>query len=224
MADYKLAVKPRTVLGKKVAALRRGGITPGNVYGHRLESAAVQVETHEMQLLIRRLTKNAIVNLSVEGETGPRTVIIRKIERNPLNGKLVHIDFFQVSMTEKMKAQVPVVLSGSSPAVGTYGGVLLQTLEMIEVEALPTDIPTEFSVDVTVLAELEQSIHVRDLHLEGEGVQILTDPDLVVAKVASPRLAAEEEAAAAPAEGEAAEGEGAEGEAAAAAPEGEKSE
>ena len=204
-----LNVKPRTVLGKKVAQLRRSGATPANVYGHRIESTSVQADTAHLAHLLRTLGKNQIINLSVEGEGEARTVVIREIARNPLNGRVLHVDFFQVSMTEKMRADVPVVITGTSDAVATYQGVLMQLIDVIHVEALPGDIPAQFEVDVSVLTELEQSIHVRDLHLEGGKVDIHTDPDVVVVRVAAPRLAAEEEEAAAaegeaPAEGEAA--------------------
>ena len=121
--------------------------------------------------------------------------------RNPLNGHILHIDFYQVSMTEKMRTDVPVVLIGTSEAVLTFGGVLLQTLERVAVEALPGDIPAEFLIDVSVLTELEQSIHVRDLDVDVEKVIIHTDPDVVLARVASPRVATVEDEAPAAAEG-----------------------
>jgi large subunit ribosomal protein L25 len=123
-------------------------------------------------------------------------------------------------MTEKMRADVQVVLTGTSEAVATYGGILLQTLETIAVEALPGDIPERFEADVTVLTELEQGIHVRDLRIDETKITVHTDPDVVVARVASPRLAAEEEAAPAAEEGAPAEGAPApaEGEAAPEAP------
>jgi large subunit ribosomal protein L25 len=212
MAENALKVAPRSVTGKKVAALRRDGQTPANVYGHSLESKSVQAATPELLHLLRGMGRNALVSLSIEGEGSPRTVMVRDVARNPLNGKVLHVDFYQVNMTEKMKADVPVILTGSSEAVATYGGVLLQMVDVIHVEALPADIPSEFTVDVSVLTELEQSVHVRDLHLDSDKVTILSDPDIVLARVAAPRLATEEEEAAAAAEGE--EGAPAEGEAA----------
>jgi len=200
-----LSVKPRAVLGKKVAQLRRSGVTPANVYGHRVDSTAVQADTAELTHLLRSMGKNQIVNLKVAGEPDARTVVVRDVTRNPLNGAILHVDFFQVSMTEKMRADVPVVLTGSSEAVATFGGVLMQMVDVIHVEALPGDIPSQFEVDISALTELEQSLHVRDLHLEGARIEIMTDPDVVVVRVAAPRLAAEEAAEGeAPAEGEAA--------------------
>jgi large subunit ribosomal protein L25 len=218
MAENQLKVAPRTVTGKKVAALRRGGQTPANVYGHRLESTSVQADTADLMHLLRAMGRNALVSLSIEGEGSARTVMVRDVARNPLDGNILHVDFYQVNMTEKMKADVPVILTGTSEAVTTYGGVLLQMVDVIHVEALPSDLPSEFTVDVSAITQLEQAIHVRDLSLETEKVTILSDPDIVLARVAAPRLAAEEEEAAA-----AAPEEGAEGEAAPAAeqPEGE---
>jgi large subunit ribosomal protein L25 len=211
MAENELKVAVRSVTGKKVAQLRRAGQTPANVYGHRIDSTSVQVGTPELTHMLKVTGRNALIELSIEGEGSARTVMVRDIARNPLNGKVLHVDFYQVNMTEKMKADVPVILTGTSEAVLTYGGVLLQMVDVIHVEALPADLPSEFTVDVSVMTELEQSVHVRDLHLDTDKVTILSDPDIVLARVAAPRLATEEEEAAAAAPGE----EGAEGEAAA---------
>jgi large subunit ribosomal protein L25 len=195
-----LSVAPRQVLGKKVKALRRGGHTPANIFGHKIESTPVQADTVELIHLLREMSKNAIVNLSVEGESAPRTVVVRDVARDPLRGTVLHVDFFQVSMTERMRAEVPVVLAGTSEAVATYGGVLLQMVDAIAVEALPGDIPAEFTVDVSVMTELEQSVHVRDLAIDESKITVHTDRDVVVARVAAPRLATAEEEGA-PAEG-----------------------
>ena len=217
MANAELQVRPRTVLGKKVKAMRRGGVTPANVFGHKLESRAVEANTVDLTHTLRGMSRNAILDLKVEGEEAPRTVVVRSVSRNPVTSQILHVDFYQIKMTEKMRAEVPVVLVGTSEAVTTFGGVLLQTLENIAVEALPADIPEQFEVDVSRITELEQSLHVRDLHIDQSKLTLQTDEDVVVARVAAPRLAAEAEEAA-PAEGEAAaEGE-APAEGAAAAP------
>ena len=211
MANAALQVAPRTVLGKKVAALRREGKTPGNVFGHRLESRAVEADTVALTQLLRDITRNAIIDLKVDGESKPRTVVVRGVLRDPLSEKLLHIDFYQVSMTEKMRAEVPLVLVGSSEAVSTLGGVLLQMLETISIDALPADIPAHFEVDVSAITQLEGSVHVKDLGIDTSKLTLHTDPDVVVARVAAPRILAEEAAA----EGEAAAaGEAAPGEAA----------
>ncbi|MBI5287915.1 MAG: 50S ribosomal protein L25 [Chloroflexi bacterium] len=203
MATKDLKAAPRTVLGKNVAKLRREGITPANIFGHKLESTAVQADTAELLHLMKGSSRNQIISLHVDGESAPRTVVVRDVARDPSTYQVLHIDFYQVNMTEKMRAQVQVVLTGTSDAVETFGGVLLQMVDAIEVEALPGDIPSQFQADVTVLTQLDQALHVRDLNIDERKVTVFTDPDVVVARVAAPRLVVEEEAAAA----EAAEGE-----------------
>jgi large subunit ribosomal protein L25 len=201
MANSELQVAPRTVLGKKVAQLRRTGVTPANVFGHKIESQAVQADTAELTRLLRGITRNAIINLNVAGEATPRTVVVRQVSRDAVTDQILHLDFFQVSMTERMRADVPVVLIGVSDAVTTFGGVLLQTLERISVEALPADIPTQFEVDVSRITQLDESLHVKDLGIDASRLTLHTDPDVVVARVASPRVVVVEEVAAVPAAG-----------------------
>jgi large subunit ribosomal protein L25 len=192
MANSELQVMPRTVLGKKVAALRRSGHTPANIFGHKLESTAVQADTVALTQLLKGMTRNAILNLSVEGEGAPRSVVIRAISRDPVSTQILHVDFYQINMTEKMRADVKIVLTGTSEAVTTFGGVLLQTLESISVEALPSDIPTQFVADVSLITQLEGALHVRDLAIDTSKMTLMTDPEVVVARVASPRVATEE--------------------------------
>src|SRR5687767_1728696 len=98
----------RTVVGKKVRFLRRSGFTPGNVYGHHVESQAVQLETEELVHTLRRTPRSALMTLNVSGERTPRPVLIRHLQRHPVNDAILHIDFYQVSMTEKMTTSIPV--------------------------------------------------------------------------------------------------------------------
>jgi large subunit ribosomal protein L25 len=199
--QLELSVAPRSVLGKRVRALRRGGLTPANVYGHGVESRALQIETVTLVRTLRALERNAILSLCIEGEKAPRAVMVRDIQRNPVSDRILHVDFYQVSLTEKMRADVPLLLTGKAPAVDDFGGILLQSLESISVEALPTDMPSHVEVDISVLSELDSSLHVKDLVLDPK-LHVMTDLDVVIARVASPRTGveaaiAEEEAAAA---------------------------
>lgn len=191
MANPSLKVEERVVLGKKVARLRRQGLTPANIYGHGIDSKAVQVPTPELQRLLKETSRNAIIELSVGGEPASRPVMIRSVQRDPVTHQILHVDFYQVSLKEKMRAEVPVHLVGESPAVTDLGGILLQEVETLTVRALPMDIPAAIEVDVSGLTELEQSLHVGQLP-KSERYEILADPDVVVVKVAAPRLAAEE--------------------------------
>jgi large subunit ribosomal protein L25 len=204
MARRELTVEPREVLGKKVAALRRDGVLPANVYGRGLESVSVQIGTEEFETTLKSLVANEVIDLKLRGERGTRPVVIHRVQRHPLGKGILHAEFYQVSLREKMRAEVPVVLVGSSDAVETYNGILLQESETIHVEALPLDLPSSVELDVSALTELDTSLHVRDLVFP-ENVTVLTDPDVVVTRVASPRVAEEELAPAAEAAEEEAE-------------------
>jgi len=195
MADIELSVKPRRVLGKKVAALRRQGVTPANVYGRNLESKAVEVETVVLTHLLRSAGRNVIIDLHIEGEDLPRPVMLRAVQREPATSRLLHVDFYQVSLTQKMRTEVPLILVGEAPAVAEFGGILLQSLNSIAVEALPGDIPPHVEVDVSALTQLDDSVHVRELPIDLTKVHVMTDAEQVVAKVAPPRLVAAEEEA-----------------------------
>jgi len=218
MARKELSVEPREVVGKKVALLRRAGKTPGNIYGRGLESMSIQVDHDELQRTIRASTANEVIDLKVAGESALRPVVIQKIQRNPLNSAYLHADFYQVSLREKMRAAVPIVIVGNSIAIDTYNGVLVHSTDVLNVEALPLDIPTQIEVDISKLRELEATIHVRDLNVPAN-VTVLSDPDVAVVKIASPRVGGDDElpsgpTAAAEEEEETTEGEeGAEGEA-----------
>jgi large subunit ribosomal protein L25 len=204
--SVELIVTNRSILGKKVKALRRRGVTPANVYGHRIQSQAVEVDSVTLAHTLKVLERNAILSLRVEGEKAARPVIVRDIRRDLLNDRVLHVDFYQVSLAEKMKGDVPVVLIGKSPAVDDLGGILLQGLDSISVEALPADIPPHVEVDISSLTTFDSSVHVRDLVVDPK-IHILTDGDSVITSVAPPRkvaevVAEEEEAAAAEAEKE----------------------
>jgi large subunit ribosomal protein L25 len=188
--QVELAVTPRSILGKQVKRLRRQGITPANIYGHGVLSQAVQVPTPDLARTIRVAGRNTMLQLHVEGEKKSRPVFVHHVQRDPITDEFLHVDFYQVSLKEKIRLEVPLVIVGEAPAVGVYHGILLQSVSAITVEGLPTDLPPHIEVDISGLAEIDDVIHVKDLELS-PGVTLLIDPELVVAKVAAPRLAEE---------------------------------
>lgn len=186
-----LAVAPRSILGKKVKTLRRQGITPANIYGHGIPSAAVQVPTPDLARAIRVVGRNTMLQLHVEGEKKRRPVFVRDVRRNPITDEFLHIDFYQVSLKEKIRLEVPLNIVGEAPAVSVHHGILLQSVNVIAMEGLPGDLPPHIEVDVSGLEEIDDAIHVKDLDVSPD-VTLLVDPELVVAKVAAPRLVEEE--------------------------------
>ncbi len=199
----------REVIGKKVRALRRQGIIPANIYGHNVDSLAVQVGSDELRLLMKRHSRNEIIYVRVDGRERP--TFVRDVQRNPVTDQIVHVDFLQISLTEKVRLEVPVHFSGVAPAVTTFGGIVTHATNQVLVEALPTAVPSVIEVDISDLTEIGQSIHVGDLP-EMEGVVFLTDAGSVIVRIDLPAAERAEEAEVA-AEGEETAAEGAEGEA-----------
>ena len=181
----------RDVIGKKVSVLRGNGIIPANIYGRGIDSVPVQILWPEARGMLNAHGRNVLIQIQIEGEAQPRSVVIRDFTRDPVNGSLQHIDFFQVDLTRKIQADIPVQLVGESPAVHTYGGILVQSLVLLHVEALPTEMPESIQVSVESLGELESSLTVGDIQAP-EGVSILTAPDVGLAQIARPRVEQEE--------------------------------
>ena len=218
MENLTLSTTNRSVLGKKTRFLRRQGITPAHLFGHNIKSVALQCDTAELQSIISRAGMTKLVTLEIEGNKRPRTVFIREIQKNHITGELLHVDFYQVKKTEKIKVDVPIVLFGEAPAMKEKDRLLTHGISSLSIECLPTEVPPQIQVDLSPLEELEQAIYVRDIPLSSD-VTLITDPDQLIAKVSVARVAkieevVEEEAAAEEAaEGEAAESKEGEGEA-----------
>ena len=201
MKRLELEVLKREVKGKKVRFLRRGGLVPCNIYGHGIESQPVQVEARKLGQIIARAGGTDLIALKIGGTDTPGMVLIRDVQRNPMTGEPIHVDFYQVNMAEKLKADVPLVFIGTAPALKLKNVSLLHAMTAVQIEALPDDLPHNIEVDISSLALPEQSIHVKDLKVSSK-ITILADPDQMLIKVAEVRKAVEEVPAAAAAEGE----------------------
>jgi len=202
MDQIELAATTRDVLGKKVRFLRREGITPANLYGHNVKSTALQIDTIELKHTLSKAGKSSLVALKVDDGKKPKMVIVREIQREPLTGDLLHVDLYQVKMAEKIKLEVPLVFIGEAPAIKDRGGILVQNMDFVEVECLPANMPHNIEVDLSVLREIDQAIHVRELKL-AEGVTILTDPEQSIVQIARSKVEVEIAEAVAAAEAEA---------------------
>jgi len=215
--DLELTLDAREAQGKANKRLRREGLVPGVVYGKGEDSTNVQVEAKTFETLYRAAGRTSVVKFRLPGGSRATSGFIKSVQRHPLTGRAIHVDYYLVNLKVEMEVDVPLVFTGEAPAVEATGGTLLHNLSSIHVKALPTDIPHEVEVNVSVLTSLDVAIHVRDLNLNRDLVQVLTDGDTLVSTVVPPRV--EEEPEPVVGEGEEAEGEGmaegAEGEAAA---------
>jgi len=191
-----LEVEKRKVLGRKIKRLREKGILPANIYGKSVKSLAVQVSLKDFLPVYKKVGETGIVELKIEGEEKPRHVLIHNVQKDPFSDQLLHADFRQVLLTEKITASIPIELVGESPAVQQKLGVLIQPLSEVEVEALPNELPGQFTIDASGLKEVDQVITVGDLKPPA-GVKILTSEKEILVKINPPT---KEEVAPPPAE------------------------
>ena len=232
MDRLSLSADERIIVGKKVKALRADGKLPAHVFGKGIDSEAVTVPTKDFIVTFRKAGETGLIDLKI-GTKKVRPVLIRDVQYGPVTGEPIHIDFYQVNLSEKVKVSVPIVQIGEAPESVHLGEtIVLQTLNEVEVEALPTDLPEKLEVDITSLKEVNDAVTVSQLSVDTSKIIIHADAEEIVVKLA-PAVSAEtaklleEEAAeqaaqaaetaaegaegAAPAEGEAAAGEPVEG-------------
>ena len=191
MSNISIQATKRTVNGKRVKALRNAGKLPAVLYGYNVENQQIELSEKDFTKVFKSAGESTIVNLSVDGKTYP--VLIHEVHSHYLNDHPIHVDFYAVNMTEKIKVKVPVHFEGESQAVKALGGTLLKNLTEIEVECLPGDLPQAIEVNISSLNTFEDAIRISDLKV-GNQVTILGSSEEVIVNVAPPR--SEEEIAA----------------------------
>ncbi|MDZ4209597.1 MAG: 50S ribosomal protein L25, partial [Candidatus Curtissbacteria bacterium] len=205
-------------------------LLPAHVYGHKIETIHIQVKAADFKKVFGQAGETGIVELQIDSAKHP--VLIRNVQIHPVTDELLHVDFYQVNLSEKVKVNVPLEITGEAPAEQKKVGLLLTPVSEIEIEALPTDLPESIEVNVSKLENIGDEIRVKDLSIDKSKVEVLVDEELVIASIGElvtreqQELEAQMEAEAAEAQAEAPAGEGvtaegeekAEGEAAEAAP------
>jgi large subunit ribosomal protein L25 len=183
MESIQLAVQPRTIVGKQVKSLRNEGLIPAELYGHGTKNVHLSVVAKEFNKVYKLAGSSTMVTLNLGKEKTP--VMIHDIYRDSVKGDIMHVDFYQVRMDEKITAHVPFEFVGESPAVKEKNAVINKSLDGIEVEAFPQDIPHAIVVDLSVLTDFDQSIYVKDLVVP-KGVEVQVEGDTVVATATEP--------------------------------------
>jgi large subunit ribosomal protein L25 len=192
MKSVALKVYPRSQVQRaEVKKLRASGRVPATIYGRQAGPQNLEVVSKEFaDLLNHAASENVLVDLSVENDSrSKRLALVQEIQHHPLTGKVLHVDFHEVAVDEKVTVQVPVETTGEAIGVKTGGGTLEHTLFKLKVRSLPKDLPEQIILDVTSL-EIGKSFHIGDIKAP-EGVEILGDKHITVVAVAAPR--AEEE-------------------------------
>jgi large subunit ribosomal protein L25 len=214
MKKLTLAVEERSITGRKVKNLRKQGILPGTIYGKDIPSVSIQLPIKEFEKTYKEVGETGLIYLEL-GTGKQRPVLIKHLQTDPRYSLPLNVDFYQVNLSEKVSAMVPVVAVGEPKAVSENVGLLLTPTTEVEVEALPTELPENIEVEISHLAAIGDQITVADLK-PIEEVTVLTDPGQILFKI--DELVVEEP------EPEVTEEAAAEGEAGAEAPGGEKSE
>lgn len=193
----------RAQRGKEICGrLRREGIVPAVVYGQGESALPIQVSERDLnKVLHTKAGENVLITLQFEGNaTKESAVLIKELQHHPVLRQITHVDFHRVSLTKRIVVTVPLTFQGQALGVRQEGGVLEHIRWELEVECLPTEIPSEIQIDVSGLA-LNQTLHAKDLVLPA-GVLLKTDPEQPVVACVTPRV---EELPAVPVEGQAPE-------------------
>ena len=181
-----LKAEKRKDLGRKVKKLRRDGILPGNLYGKKIKSEAVQLDANEFLKTYKEVGETGLLELAINRDK--RNMLIHNVQLDPVTDAPLHADFMQVDLKQKVTAGVPIELVNESPAEKQGLGTVVQYIDEVEVEALPTDLPDKFEIDVSKLTEADQIISVKDLVFDSKKVEIKADDlEKIVVKVEPPR-------------------------------------
>ena len=179
-----LSAKKRDISGKKVKSLRESGFIPAVIYGYGVENELLTIKDKEFLKIWREAGESTLVELDIDGEK--KNVLISDVQTDPLSDKPLHADFHAVRMDEKIRARVPIEFIGESSAVRNLGAVLVKVMHDVEVEALPANLPSNITVDISGLSNFEDRIFIKDVKI-GNEVELLASPDDVVVLVTEPK-------------------------------------
>ncbi len=182
MEEIVLNVQLRTVVGKQVKALRREGQVPAVLYSRRGEPVILQANNRELLRMLARAGGSRLVRLNIAGGKEVPMALVREVQREPIKGSVLHVDFFGVSMTEAIKVEVPIRYEGAAPAVVRGEGVLIHAMDSIEIECLPGDLIDAIAIDVSILDKVGDVIRVSDLKVPA-AIKLLADGEATIARV-----------------------------------------
>jgi large subunit ribosomal protein L25 len=171
-----LRAEARTTLGKTVHRLRKDGFLPAELYGHGVGNRHLTVSKDGFLKVFTVSGEHKVITLVVGSEKVP--VVVHDTQRDAISGDFTHVDFYQVRADEKITAKIPIEFTGAAPAE-KEGAFVSKTLHEVEAEALPQDLPSKFTVDLSALREVPSRLYVKDLAVP-KGVKIRLDPETVI--------------------------------------------
>ena len=182
MEQIELRAETRTVFGRRVGRLRKSGLIPATLYGPTTEPVSLQVPERDLGRVLTQAGTNRLVSLWIDDADKPRMTLARDVQLDPTSHSVLHVDLYQVVMTEKITADIPLTFVGEAPAVAKKAGLVVRSLDSIQVHCLPDHLGETIEVDQSILEEQDESILVGDLHVSDD-IEILTNPEEVVVKV-----------------------------------------
>lgn len=194
-----LEAKKRTEIGKRVKNVRRNGFIPAVVYGRDMEAMPISLEKRSATQTLNSVSGSTILTLQVEGKE--YSTLVRDVQRDHLRNEFLHLDFLSVSLLEKLRTNVSITLVGDAAVLEDFDALVVAGISEVEVEALPQDLPETITVDVSGLAEIGDAIYLRDIPVP-PNVEILTDPEELIAVASAVKEEAVEEAVEEELEGE----------------------
>lgn len=183
-----LELQPRELMGKKVGRLRRAGIVPVHLYGPGIDPRSLQCAAPTLIRVLAEAGASSPITVTIEGESESHMAFAREIQWDPRRDAVLHVDLLAADLSRPVTAQVPVSLTGESPAAARGGGYVSQLLFEIQVSALPLELPAQIEVDVSALTDAASDIRAGGIDLP-QGVTVLTDSEELVARVEVPRSA-----------------------------------
>lgn len=180
-------VEKRDVVGKKVRKLRKEGVLPLNIYGKETKSISLKADALEFQKFFDQHGETSLVDVVIKGEKKPRTVLMKNPQFDPITDEIIHLDIHEVSLKDKVTANIPIEVVGESPIAETGEGIQVQILDEVEVEALPTDLPEKFVVDASALKKLGDSITVGGLEFDKNKIEVKANPEQIILQIEEPR-------------------------------------
>ena len=172
-------------LSVKAKNLRKMNFIPAEFYGHGVQNMSLQLDYQTFRKLFKKAGYNTVITLEIDGN-GEKSVLVHEVDRNPVTDLFSHVEFINVRMDEAVTTTVPVRLEGTAPAVRDGGGVLVQSLDEIEITCLPGDLIPEIVLNIELLTEINMGLHVSDVKLSDK-IKILTDPEASIVMVAAPQ-------------------------------------
>lgn len=195
----KLTAKKREILGKKVKKLREQGLLPAVVFGKDTESIPIALDQKEFEKVYEEAGESTLIDVEITNGDGQRQALqlhktlISEVDLDPVSDEIIHANLQAVKLTEKITATIPLEIVGESPIIKSGEGMLLTLLDEVEVEALPQDLPSEITIDISGLTAIDQGIAVKDLPVDCTKVEIQQEPEDLVVKIDHAEMEEEKE-------------------------------